>query len=99
MGWARRWMVKTADATANLPSLQGVRLALTAHVDLKMAIAIDGFRRAGAEVIVHAAEPVTTRPDVVELLERDGIAVASVEGCVAWLPTHTLEMGGDIVVR
>lgn len=99
MEWARRWMVKTAAASANLPSLQRVRLALTAHVDLKMAIAIDGFQRAGAEVIVHPADSATTRPDVVELLQDNGIPVTTVEDCVAWLPSHTLEMGGDIVVR
>ncbi|TDO46365.1 adenosylhomocysteinase [Kribbella sp. VKM Ac-2527] len=90
--WTRRWMVRTAAASRGLPSLAGVRLAVTAHCDLKMAVVIEGWRAAGAEVMVHPADPATTQPDV-------GIEVATVEECVGWQPTHTLEMGGDIVVH
>ena len=99
MAWARRWMVRTAAAAGRLPSLVGVRLALTAHCDLKMAVIIQGCLEAGAEVIVHPADPATARPDAAKLLREEGVEVTSTGACVEWGPTHTLEMGGDIVVH
>ncbi|TDD27736.1 adenosylhomocysteinase [Kribbella turkmenica] len=99
LAWARRWMRRTAEAAGRLPDLTAVRLAVTAHLDLKSALFLQAYRTAGAAVIVHPADPATTRADVQRLVEAWGIDVTDPAACVAWEPTHTVEMGGDILVE
>ena len=92
-------MQRTAAAAGRLPDLASVRLAVTAHIDLKSALFLQAFREAGAAVILHPADPATTREDVRRLVESWGIEVTTPAACVAWNPTHTVEMGGDVVVE
>ncbi|MEV0286401.1 hypothetical protein AB0H36_20010 [Kribbella sp. NPDC050820] len=99
LAWARRWMQRTAAAAGRLPDMASVRLAVTAHLDLKSALFLQAYREAGAAVIVHPADPATTRPDIQRLVETWGIQVTDPGACVEWAPTHTVEMGGDIVVE
>ncbi|MEJ1105900.1 MULTISPECIES: NAD(P)-dependent oxidoreductase [unclassified Kribbella] len=99
LAWARRWMQRTAAAAERLPDLSAVRLAVTAHIDLKSALFLQAYREAGAAVILHPADPATTRDDVRRLVESWGIEVTTPAACVEWEPTHTVEMGGDVVVE
>lgn len=92
-------MQRTAAAAGRLPDLTSVRLAVTAHIDLKSALFLQAYREAGAAVILHPADPATTRDDVRRLVESWGIEVTTPAACVEWGPTHTVEMGGDIVVE
>ncbi|MEV0177590.1 NAD(P)-dependent oxidoreductase [Streptomyces sp. NPDC050803] len=102
--WGERHMKKTAEAARRLPSMVGTRLATCVHIDVKTAVYLHAFRAAGAEVAVMPADVRTTRADVAEYMahEMDIFGVAADAhahagaDCVAWGPTHTLEMGGDI---
>ncbi|HWG83957.1 MAG TPA: adenosylhomocysteinase, partial [Deinococcales bacterium] len=106
--WARRQMRLTTRETAALPDLKGVRLACSMHLDLKMIVAVEALLEKGAAVYLLTCNPTTVRDEVVAYLVgrgatahawlgmserevRDGIARA-----IAWAPTHTCEMGGDI---
>ncbi|MFD7408627.1 NAD(P)-dependent oxidoreductase [Streptomyces sp. NPDC059866] len=101
--WSRRQMWLTAATAAQLPSLDGMRLAASVHLDVKAAVFLEAFAAAGAQVAVVPANPATTGADVAEHLahrmlvfgaDHGGVPVA--EACLDWAPTHTLEMGADI---
>lgn len=98
LAWSERWMTRTKAAGEALPPMDDVRLAVTSHLDIKAFVMLRTMLDAGAEMIVHEADPATTLADVVRLLADRDVAVVSAEECVEWRPTHTLEMGGDIVV-
>ncbi|MFC7244619.1 NAD(P)-dependent oxidoreductase [Catellatospora aurea] len=106
IAWARRNMTLTARVAAQLPPMHGVRLACTAHLDLKMLLAIEAFARAGAQVAVVPANPHTTQWDVVGWLHAEGVETAftrfadeaqAAAACVEWAPTHALEMGAVVM--
>ncbi|MFF5477717.1 NAD(P)-dependent oxidoreductase [Streptomyces sp. NPDC012935] len=102
--WTRRHMWLTAATAARLPTLKGVRLAAAVHLDVKAAVFLEAFAAAGAEVAVTPADPATTRTDVADHLRAHmevfvtgpGRGRPPAERCVAWGPSHTLEMGADI---
>ena len=108
LDWASRNLPLTTWALDRLPPLDGVRVAATVHIDVKIAVAALGFRERGAEVFLAAASAHTTRDDVRDHLEKNGIAshawrgmpeddrLAGVRQALDWGPTHTCEMGADI---
>jgi adenosylhomocysteinase len=108
LDWAARNLPLTSWALDRLPALDGVRIAATVHIDVKIAVAALGFRQRGAEVFLAAASPHTTRDDVRDHLAERGIAsyawrgmpeadrLAGVRQALNWGPTHTCEMGADI---
>ncbi len=110
MEWARRNLPLTRWACDTLPPLAGVRLAATAHVDVKFAVAALELHRLGAELFLAAASTHTTRDDVREHLTAAGLTAHAwqgmtesdrldgVAGALDWGPTHTCEMGADISV-
>ncbi|MFF7736586.1 NAD(P)-dependent oxidoreductase [Streptomyces sp. NPDC007984] len=81
-----------------------MRLAAAVHLDIKAAVFLEAFAAAGAEVAVVSADPSTTRADVAAYLAHRmevfgtgaGHESSPAERCLAWEPTHTLEMGADI---
>jgi adenosylhomocysteinase len=110
MDWAARHLELTRWACDTLPPLAGMRLAVTAHIDVKLAVAALRLRELGVEMFLAAASPHTTRNDVRAALEERGIAchawrgmseedrLAGVAAALDWGPTHTCEMGADISV-
>lgn len=110
LDWASRHLELTRWACESLPSLSGMRLAATVHIDVKFAVAALQLRHLGAEVFVAAASPHTTRDDVRMVLEEHGVVshawrgmteadrLEGVAKALAWGPTHTCEMGADISV-
>ncbi len=108
LDWTARNLPLTSWALDRLPALDGVRIAATVHIDVKIAVAALGFRQRGAEVFLAAASPHTTRDDVRDHLAEHGIAssawrgmpehdrLAGVRQALEWGPTHTCEMGADI---
>lgn len=99
LAWAERWMTRTAFAGQALPRLDDIRLAVTSHLDLKAFVMLRTMLDAGAQMIVHEADPATTHANVVAMLADRGVAVVTPGECVEWEPNYTLEMGGDIVVE
>lgn len=108
--WASRHLPLTHWACDSLPSLDGMRLAATVHLDIKFAVAALEMQRRGAEIFLAAASRHTTRDDVVEHLVGSGMASSAwrgmaeaerldgVEKALDWGPTHACEMGADISV-
>jgi adenosylhomocysteinase len=98
-------------ALAALPSLAGVRLACSIHVEFKMVALLEGLAQKGAELFVTTCNPSTTRDDVVAYLRAEGLTMAAahnmpadawqgaVEAAIDWQPTHLCEMGGDLTVE
>ncbi|MGW7296683.1 NAD(P)-dependent oxidoreductase [Streptomyces sp. NPDC054829] len=101
--WARRHMVHTHAAATRLPALDGVRLAYSAHLDLKTAVTAAAFLERGAVVRLIPADPASTHDDVVDWLCTNGAEVDlapeedAAEACVRWEPTHALEAGAAIM--
>ena len=110
LDWASRHLELSRWACESLPSLAGMRLAATVHIDVKFAVVALHLRRLGAEVFLAAASRHTTRDDVREALEEQGVLSHAWRGmaeaerldgvaeALAWGPTHTCEMGADISV-
>lgn len=73
LDWASRHLELTRWACESLPTLSGMRLAATVHIDVKFAVAALQLRHLGAEVFLAAASPHTTRDDVRMVLEEHGI--------------------------
>lgn len=106
--WTLTHMPRSKKAVAHLPSLRGVRLALSTHLDIKMIPAIQGFMERGAEVFLTTCNPKTVRDDVVQYLRAqgahshawkdmpDGEYEKSKMEALAWAPTHLCEMGADL---
>lgn len=94
----------TAATAAQLPDLDGMRLAASVHLDIKAAVFLEAFASAGAQVAVIPVNAATTRADVAALLARgmrvfdtaDTATGTAAEACLEWGPTHTLEMGADL---
>jgi len=108
--WASRNLPLTRWACESLPSLAGMRLAATVHLDIKFAVAALEMQRRGAQLFLAAASRHTTRDDVVEHLVARGMVASARRGmteterlggvaeALDWGPTHTCEMGADITL-
>ncbi|MDP8949664.1 MAG: adenosylhomocysteinase [Actinomycetota bacterium] len=108
--WLRQFTPATRRAAASLPSLQGERLLVVCHLDLKMIPYFEALVAAGAQVWACAANPATTRDAVAEHLEALGIRVparafnspqrhaAHLRAAISAGPTLLSEMGADATV-
>lgn len=88
---------------------QGVRLAITLHLEAKTAYMAEVFAHAGADVVITGSNPLSTQDDVAAALVEDGITVFATHGCTEEeyfdyinkaLDTHPqliMDDGGDLV--
>ena len=108
LAWTERQMARTARAVAELPDLQGVRLACSMHLDIKMAPLVTGLLARGAAVFLTTCNPTTVQDGVVAYLRTQGAQAqawrdmpaeayaAALEEALAWEPTHLCEMGVEL---
>jgi adenosylhomocysteinase len=108
LAWARTHMVRVRRALADLPSLDGVRLACSIHLDFKMVPLLEGLLARGAQLHVTTCNPDTVRDEVAAHLRAAGADVEAwhampqdawrlaTENALDWEPTHLCEMGADL---
>jgi adenosylhomocysteinase len=106
--WTKLQMPLTRRWCEALPKLEGVRLACSMHLDLKMVPAVEALLNKGAAVFLATCNPTTVRDEVVEYLRGRGAVThawknmpadeyaSAIDKALAWEPTHLCEMGGDI---
>ena len=102
MRWLRR-------ALAGLPDLEGVRLACSIHLELKLVPLMEGLLERGAQLYVTTCNPNTVRDEVAGHLREAGATVeawcempqdayhSAIEHALDWGPTHLCEMGADLM--
>ncbi len=105
--WLLEFVPATRRAAISLPSLEGERLLVVCHLDLKMIPYFDALVGKGAEVWACAANPATTRDEVAGHLETLGVRVparasdpperhaAHLSAAISAGPTLLSEMGAD----
>lgn len=105
--WLAQNMPRTMRAVAGLPDLNGIRMAMNMHLDLKMLPLVEGLRARGAELFITTCNPTTVRNEVAEAMRAAGARVeaykdmpdaewqAAIRAGVEWGPTHLCEMGAD----
>jgi adenosylhomocysteinase len=105
--WLREFTPATRSASSSLPPLEGERLLVVCHLDLKMIPYFEALVAAGARVWACAANPATTREAVAEYLESTGVSVparasdpperhaAHLRAAISAGPTLLSEMGAD----
>lgn len=110
LNWAQSQMPLSKKALSSITSLNGVRLACSMHLDLKMIIAVEGFLRKGARIFLTTCNPQTVRDEVVTYLKNQGAEACAwqgmknsdlnhgIEKALEWEPTHLCEMGADLTV-
>ncbi|HNJ43225.1 MAG TPA: adenosylhomocysteinase, partial [Acidobacteriota bacterium] len=108
LAWARRHMTLTQGQATQLPDLSPVRLAVSAHLDLKTILAIEAVLDHSGSVFLTTCNPTTVRNHVVEYLKSRGAQAhawngmslqdqaEAIEQVLAWNPTHLCEMGADL---
>lgn len=101
-------MPRLKRTLARLPSLKGMRLGLSIHIEIKMVPFIEGLIKHGAKVFFTTCNTETVRDDVVDHLMRAGASVEARRGMspsqmrvairhiLEWGPTHLAEMGADL---
>ena len=111
MRWMELNMPRTRRAIADLPILEGVRLAMSMHLDAKMLPFVRGLLDHGAKLFITTCNPSTVRNDVVATMQDFGAEVfahrdmaadelsRAIDSAIAWGPTHLCEMGADITCR
>ena len=73
LGWLRGFVPATRRAADSLPPLEGERLLVVCHLDIKMIPYFEALVGADAEVWACAANPATTRDAVARYLEGMGV--------------------------
>ena len=108
LAWTKQHMPRSQKALDRLSILDGVRLACSMHLDLKMLPLVEGLRAKGAELFVVTCNPTTVRDEVVGAMRQQGAQVeawhampadayrAAIAQALAWGPTHLCEMGADL---
>lgn len=106
LAWLREFTPATRRASS-LPSLEGERVLVVCHLDLKMVPYFESLLAAGAEVWACAANPATTRDAVASYLKSAGVLVEARKGdpperhaahlraAISAAPTLLSEMGAD----
>lgn len=109
--WARRHLPRLHRAMAQWPSMAGVRLACSIHLDLKMIPLLEGLLARGAQLFLTTCNPSTVQDQVVAYLAAQGATavawrnmspadhLAAIDQALAWQPTHLCEMGADLTSR
>jgi len=108
LAWAKQHMTRSLRALAHLPDLNGVRLACSLHLDLKMLPLVEGLLAKGADLFIVTCNPTTVRDQVVDAMRQNGAQVeawhdmpaeahlSAVNQALTWQPTHLCEMGADL---
>ncbi len=108
LAWTRRHMALTCAQNELLPDLTGVRLAVSAHLDIKSIIAYEALLQHGCELFLTTCNPLTVRDSVVSYLVNKGAEAhvwhgmsaadqaEAMQRVIAWQPTHLCEMGAEI---
>jgi adenosylhomocysteinase len=107
--WVREQMPVTAAAVKALPSLDGVRLACSMHLEVKMVPALAGFLEKGAQLFLTTCNPHTVDDATVAWAEEQGAKARAWRGmpldaqreaveqaCLEFRPTHLCEMGAEL---
>ncbi|MCA9790837.1 MAG: adenosylhomocysteinase [Candidatus Eremiobacteraeota bacterium] len=98
--WCRQHFRRARQALDALPELDGVRLAFSVHLDLKMVPFFEALVAKGAELYLTSCNPVTSDPE--SLVHLSGACVqvdvdgGSQQRALAWQPTHLCELGGAL---
>jgi adenosylhomocysteinase len=108
LSWAKRHMPLVGRVLATLPDLNGVRMAFSIHLDLKIIPLVEGLLKQGAGCFLTTCNPTTVREEVVDYLVSrgaearawPGMSQADYEAAILmaleWKPTHLCEFGGDL---
>ena len=108
LAWVRLQTPRLRRALEALPGLDGVRLACSMHLELKMVPLVEGLLARGARVFLTTCNPATVRDEVVSHLVASGAeasarrdqsaieAAAAFDRALDWGPTHLCEMGADL---
>lgn len=108
--WARRHMPRLARALQGLPDFNGVRLACSMHLDLKIIPLVEGLIQHRAQVYLLTCNLATVRDEVVAYLQGIGAQAQAwkdmppadyqraIADALAWEPTHLCEFGADLTV-
>ncbi|MGE0491720.1 MAG: NAD(P)-dependent oxidoreductase [Vulcanimicrobiota bacterium] len=98
--WCRQHFQRARRALERLPDLDGVRLAFSVHLDLKMVPFFEALAVQGAELYLTSCNPVTSDPESLIHLSGACVTVDVDEGAqeraLAWQPTHLCELGGAL---
>ncbi|MBF0312792.1 MAG: adenosylhomocysteinase [Oligoflexia bacterium] len=106
--WIRLQMPLVQKALEKLPRLDGVRLACSVHLEIKMVQMFEALMERGAELFLTTCNPKTVRDDVIEYLSKKGASThawfdmspadysSGFERALDWEPTHLCEMGADL---
>ncbi len=106
--WTKLQMPLTRRWCEALPRLDGVRLACSMHLDIKMVVAVEAVLARGAAVFLATCNATTVRDEVVAYLRERGAEAhawrnmpageyaAAIDKAMRWGPTHLCEMGGDL---
>lgn len=110
LAWVSQQMPRTERALAQLPSLHGVRLACSMHLEIKMAPALSGLLGKGATLFLTTCNPATVSDEMVQWCVAQGAQVQASRGmsqrdldravaaALDFAPTHLCEMGADLTV-
>lgn len=108
LAWTRRHMALTRAQNELLPDLRGVRLAVSAHLEIKSIVAFEALLQHGCELFLTTCNPLTVRNSVVSYLVNKGAQAhvwygmspadqaEAMQRVIAWQPTHLCEMGAEI---
>ncbi|MBI4509739.1 MAG: adenosylhomocysteinase [Deltaproteobacteria bacterium] len=106
--WTRVHMPLTSSMIDALPRLEGIRLACSMHLEVKMVPTLEGLLRRGAKLFLTTCNPQTVDDRVVDWLASRGAQAQAWRGmseedrdvairkAFEWAPTHLCEMGADI---
>ncbi len=106
--WARRNMPLSEEEIRLLPSLDGIRLACSIHLEPKVSPSLEGLLDHGARLFLTTCNPSTVRDEVVQRLESRGALVRAWRGmdsagmeeaerlAIQWRPTHLWETGANL---
>ena len=108
LAWTKHHMTRSMGALERLPDLDGVRLACSWHLDVKMMPVVEGLRAKRADLFIVTCNPSTVRDQVVSAMRQRGATVeawhgmpaaayhAAIRQALAWRPTHLCEVGADL---
>jgi adenosylhomocysteinase len=91
--------------------LEGKKIGLCLHITPETAYLVEILKKAGAEVMLTAANPISSQPDIIEYLKNDlNIKVLgyrgmnaqdyenAVEEIIDWGPDYVMDDGADLVI-
>ena len=108
LAWTNQHMIRSLRALARLPDLDGVRLACSIHLDLKMLPLVESLLAKGADLFIVTCNPTTVRDQVADAMRQKGAQVeawhdmpdeaylSAIHQALTWRPTHLCEMGADL---